>query len=210
MATNQQKGTTGVINSTMKYPAYYDEIEHIVLRDELSNFLGSSEEGIIDISYLDIVKMAGHSCVLVSSTYLMALKGLKKLYGSDLPKRGEIKVELREAFDEGNTGAAAQVLSNITGATTDTGFRGIQGKYNRRGLLFYGADIKSNIRLTRLDTYESAEVSYTPSKVVNSGAIMQSALGPEATEESRKQFPLRWQEMVKSIFDNADRLISLV
>jgi hypothetical protein len=191
----------------MEYPAYYNEVDHIILRDELSKFLGSSEEGIIDISYLDIVKMAGHSCVLVSGTYLMALKGLQKLYGTELPRRGEIKVEIRESLQEGNTGAAAQVLSNITGATAEYGFGGINGKYIRRGLLFYGADIRSNVRFTRLDTNESVEVSYTPSKVVNSGAVMQSALGPDATEESKKQFPVKWQAMVKTIFDNADTVV---
>jgi hypothetical protein len=192
----------------MEYPDFFNEVEHIILKDELSRFLGSSEEGIIDIYYLDIVKMAGHSCVLVSGTYLMALKGLKKLYGTELPRRGEIRVELRESLQVGNTGAAAQVLSNITGATADSGFRGINGKYDRRGLLFYGAEISSNVRFTRLDIFESVEVSYEPSKVVNSGAVMQMALGPDATEESKKLFPKKWQEMVKTIFDNADSVIS--
>lgn len=191
----------------MEYPDFYNEIEHIVLKDKLSKFLGSTGEGIIDISYLDIVKMAGHSCVLVSGTYLMALKGLQRLYGAELPIRGEIKVELRDYLQDGNTGASAQVLSNITGATTDTGFKGINGKYNRHGLLFYGADIKSNVRFTRLDTNASVEVNYMPNKVVNPGNIMQSALGPDATEESRKDFPMRWQEMIRTIFQNADKVI---
>lgn len=193
----------------MVYPEFYNEVEHIILKDELSKFLGSSEEGIIDISYLDIVKMAGHSCALVSGSYLMALKGLQELFGTELPKRGEIKVELRESLNDGNTGVSAQVLSNITGATTDTGFNGINGKYNRRGLLFYGADIRSNVRFTRLDTNNSVEVSYMPMKVVQPGDIMQSALGPGATEESKRNFPKQWQEMVKTIFDNADKVIEL-
>jgi hypothetical protein len=193
----------------MEYPDFYNEVEHIILKDELSKFLGSSEEGIIDISYLDIVKMAGHSCALVSGSYLMALKGLQELYGTELPERGGIKVELRESPDEGNTGVSAQVFSNITGATSDTGFNGIQGKYNRRGLLFYGADIQSNVRFTRLDTNKSVEVNYMPKKVVNPGDIMQSVFGPDATEESKKAFPGLWQEMVKTIFDNADLVIEI-
>ena len=113
----------------MEYPKYYNDVEHIILKDELSSFLGSSNEGIIDISYLDIVKMAGHSCVLVSGTYLMTLKGLKKLYGAELPRRGEIRVELRESLQDGNTGAAAQVLSNITGPT----LRSVQKAHSSRG-----------------------------------------------------------------------------
>jgi len=193
----------------MKYPNYYDNIEHIVLQDDLSKFLGASEEGIIDISYLDIVKMAGHSCATVAGAYLMALKGLQGLYGTELPRRGEIKVELRESLSDGNTGVVAQLLSNITGATVDTGFVGIHARFNRRGLLFFGADMESNVRFTRLDTNKSVEVSYLPGRVVNSGEIMQSAVGPDATEESKRTFPKRWQEMVKTIIDNADRVIEL-
>ncbi len=193
----------------MKYPDYYDNIEHIVLQDDLSKFLGASEEGIIDISYLDIVKMAGHSCATVSGAYLMALKGLQELYGRELPRRGEIKVGLRETLSDGNAGVLAQVLSNITGATADTGFSGIHPRFNRRGLLFFGTEMGSNVRFTRLDTNKSLEVSYLPGRVVNSGEIMQSAVGPDATEESKRAFPKRWQEMVKTIIDNADRVIEL-
>jgi len=193
----------------MEYPDFYKKIEHIVLKDNLSSFLGSTGEGIIDFSYLDIVKMAGHSCVLVSGTYLMALKGLRRLYGTETPVRGEIKVEMRGSLEEGNTGASARVLSNITGATSNSGFRGINGQYNRRGLLVYGADIPYKVRFTRLDTHKSVDVNYIPEKVVNPGPIMQSAIGPEATEESRKSFPLRWQEMIRSIFLHADEVIDV-
>ena len=193
----------------MKYPKFYDKIEPITLKDELSAFLGSSEEGIIDISYLDIVKMAGHSCATVAGIYLMAKKGLKELFGSELPKRGEIKVELQASLEEGNTGVFGQVFSNITGATTNTGFTGVNGKYNRRNLLFYNTDIQSVVRFTRLDTNKSVEVNYNPKKVVIPGEIMQSAIGPNATEESKKTFPKRWQEMVATIFENADKVIEV-
>jgi hypothetical protein len=91
----------------------------------------------------------------------------------------------------------------------DTGFVGIDAIFNRRGLLFYGADIQANLRLTRLDTNRSVEVSYMPGRVVNSGEIMQSAVGPGATEESKLSFPKRWQEMVKTIFDSSDTVIEL-
>ena len=101
------------------------------------------------------------------------------------------------------------MLSNITGATVDTGFVGIHARFNRRGLLFFGADIQSNVRFTRTDTEQSVEVSYMPGRVVSSGEIMQSALGPDATEESIKSFQLKWQEMIRSIFKNADKVIDV-
>ncbi len=193
----------------MNYPDFFDKTEHITLKDDLGAFLGTTDDGIIDISYLEITKMAGHSCATVSGAYLMALKGLKALYGDDIPVRGEIKVELRETLADGNTGVVGCVLSNITGATSDFGFGGIQGKFNRRGLLFYGADIELNVRFTRLDSDKSVEVGYSPQKVIQPRDILMSAIGPEATEESKKAFPKRWQEMVKIIFDNADSVIEI-
>ena len=194
----------------MQYPDFFDQIEHIILQDGLSATLGSTENGIIDISYLEVVKMAGHSCAVVSGAYLMTLIGLKELYKEETPKRGEIKVELREQLGNGNTGVFGQVYSNITGATTNTGFGGLGGNFNRRNLMFYGKEMQGNVRFTRLDTGKSVEVSYNPGLVVTPGDIMQSAFGPEATEESRKLFPKRWQEMVKTIFDNADEVVKTI
>jgi len=194
----------------MQYPDFFDQIEHIILQDGLSATLGSTENGIIDISYLEVVKMAGHSCAVVSGAYLMTLIGLKELYNEETPKRGEIKVELREQLGNGNTGVFGQVYSNITGATTNTGFGGLGGNFNRRNLMFYGKEMQGNVRFTRLDTGKSVEVSYNPGIVVTPGDIMQSAFGPEATEESRKLFPKRWQEMVKTIFDNADEVVKTI
>ncbi len=139
----------------------------------------------------------------------MAQKGLKALYRDEMPIRGEIKVELKGTLSD-NTGVTSQVLSNITGATTDTGFLGLpQGKFNRRNLMFFGADIPATVRFTRLDNGKSIDVGYLPGKAVNPREILMSAIGPDATEESKRTFPVRWQEMVKTIFDNADKVINI-
>ncbi len=193
----------------MNYPKFFDSIEHIILKDELSEFLGSTENGIIDISYLEIVKMAGHSCAVVAGAYLMALKGLKALYGEEIPVRGEIKVELKGTLSD-NTGVTLQVLSNITGATVDTGFLGLPGgRFNRRNLITLGADIPYTARFTRIDTGKYVDVNYSPGKVVSPKEILMSAIGPHATPESKKSFPERWQKMVETIFDNMDKVITI-
>ncbi len=195
----------------MEYKAFFDEIEQIKLQDELAKFLGVNSDGIIEISYIDIVKTAGHSCGTVAGAYLTAEMGFKALFGEKVPKRGEIKVELKRKPEEDNAGVVGCVLSNITGATTDYGFGGIPGgKFNRRNLLFYGADIESDVRLTRLDTGASVEVNYRPGKVVNPMQILMSAIGENATEEDKASFPTRFQEMVKKIFDNKELVIEIV
>ena len=73
----------------MDYPKFFNEIETIKLKDELSDFLGTFKDGIVEFSYLDVVKSAGHSCPTVAGAYLMAREGLKALYEDEIPKRGE-------------------------------------------------------------------------------------------------------------------------
>ena len=40
----------------MQYPKFFDAIEKITLKDDLSDFLGTFEDGIVEFSYLDVVK----------------------------------------------------------------------------------------------------------------------------------------------------------
>lgn len=174
----------------MKYPHFFDEIEKIVLQDDLALALGTFENGIVEFSYLDVVKSAGHSCPTLSGAYLCTLVGLKTLYPNSLPKRGEIKVELPNDITEGVTGVIGAVMANITGATTNYGFKGLSGKFARTNLLFYGAKINSNVRFTRTDTNKSVELFYNPS-ILNSTKTA-------------------WQERVAEIFENIDKVIKIV
>jgi len=195
----------------MEYRTFFDEIETIVVEDELAKFLGVNEDGVIEFSYADIVKTAGHSCGTVAGAYLIAQEGLRALYKDTFPKRGEIKVELKKAPRDDNAGVVAAVISTITGATESYGFGGIPGgKFNRRDLLFFEADIDSAVRLTRLDTGESVGINYMPKKVVDPMAILMSVISPNATEEDKESFPDRFQEMVQTVFANRDKVIEIV
>ncbi|WP_457606076.1 hypothetical protein [Nitratifractor sp.] len=140
----------------------------------------------------------------------MAREGLKALYPEELPRRGEIRVALKDHPREKNAGVVGCVLSIITGATADYGFGGIPGgKFNRRDLLFFGAEIEEDLRLTRLDTGESVGVNYRPNIVVDPMSILMSAIAPDATPEDVASFPDRFQEMVRSVFEHADEVIEL-
>jgi len=194
----------------MKYLAFFDDIEKIILKDELAQFLGVNEDGIIEFGYPDVVKTAGHSCGTVAGAYITALHGLKALYGDEIPKRGEIKVELKKSPTQDNAGVVGCVLSNLTGATTDYGFGGIPtGKFNRRNLLFYNAPIDTDVRFTRLDTLQEVNVNYKPEKIVNPMAILMSAIKPDAAKEDIESFPVRFQEMVKTVLENADKVLEI-
>lgn len=196
----------------MKYPEYFDEIEPLILKDDLADFLGASENGILEFNYIDIVQMAGHSCAVVAGAYLMTQMALKALYGQELPRRGQIKVELRKNPETDNTGVTGSVMGNITGAAFGSlGFSGLQhGRFSRRNLLVFGVEMDTDVRFTRLDTGASVKLNYRPGKVIDPKPVLMMAIGQQATEESRAAFPKRWQEMVKSIFDHAGEVIEVI
>ncbi len=193
----------------MKFPDYYKNIDPITLRDELAMFLGAPADGTYNIYYEDIVKMAGHSCVTVAGAYIMAHEGLKALYKEEVPTRGNIKVELRDKAEEGSIGVSGSVFTNITGAAGSIGFHGINGKYSRRNLLSFNANIEGFVRFTRVDNGDSVEVSYNPANAVQPGKIMMSAIGPQATDETKKTFSKRWEQMIGVLFENIDKVIEI-
>ena len=192
----------------MTLPAFFDAAPHIQVQDPLAQFLGGAEDGVLEYSYLDVVKLAGHSCPTVATTFLMARKALAHLYPDALPRRGEIKVEMRDPADEGVTGVIASVLGMITGAAGGTGFKGIGGRFGRKDLLVFGAPITEEVRFTRLDTGASVEASAHP-EVAPSYSSMHPSLGqallPDVTAAQLQSFGVSWQARVRElVVDLAD------
>ncbi len=199
----------------MNYPSFFDRVEPISLQDPLSNFLGAFVDGKLDITYLDCVKLAGHSCPTVAGAYLMALKGLESLYPDTLPQRGFVKVEMRDGETHAVTGVVCNVIAFIAGAGGAGGFKGLQGKLSRNNLISYDAAITREVRLTRIDTGASVEIDYDPSSVPPS-AEMQPLMGKmmqqKASDEERKAFGILWQERVEKILlgkENWNTIITL-
>jgi hypothetical protein len=195
----------------MNYPDFFNTLPTIKLQDPLSAFLGTFENGFVEFSYLDIVKSAGHSCPTVTGAYLSTLKGLEALYGEETPQRGSIKVEIKDDVANGVTGVISNVITQITGATEISGFKGINGNFARHNLMEFNADIPSAIKFTRLDNNQSVEVNYDPSSVAGNpkqqelmGKIMQGT----ATQEEKKEFGELWQDRVKRIFDSVENVIT--
>ncbi len=195
----------------MKYPAFFDDVENITVQDDLAKFLGVNEDGIMEISYLDVVKSSGHSCATVAGAYLIALEGLKALYENEIPQRGKIKVELKRKPTEDNAGVVACVLSNITGATSDFGFGGLPtGQFNRRDRLFFDVDMDFDVRMTRLDNMKSVGLNYEPHRVANPEKLVKSVISPTTTEEEKQKFPHEFQEMVRKILESGEKVVDVV
>ena len=117
----------------MNHPAFFDAVPTIRLRDPLAEFLGATTDGVLEYGYLDAVKLAGHSCPTVASAYWMTYRALRALYPDSLPERGNIRVEFSKAFAEGTTGVIANIVGLLTGAAGEGGFKGIGGRFDRRG-----------------------------------------------------------------------------
>ena len=196
----------------MKYPDFFNIIETITLQDELSDFLGTFENGIVEFSYLDIVKSAGHSCPTVAGAYLMAQAGLKALYNDVLPKRGEIFVSFKEDSLDGVAGIIANVFTQITGATQQIGFKGIGGKFIRHDLMKFNDNISSSVKLQRLDTGKKVEVIYN-ANIINANTLqsqlMEKILKETATHDDKILFGKIWQERVAEIFQNKEKVITI-
>ena len=197
----------------MNYPDFFNKIETIKLEDDLSNFLGTFENGLVEFTYLDVVKSAGHSCPTVAGAYIMTLEGLKALYGKDeIAKRGDIFVSFKEDSKDGVAGVIANVVTQITGATESTGFKGIGGKFERLGLMQFNDNISSSMKLQRLDNGEEIEVIYNPNSIPGNPLqqeLMQKIMQGVATDNDKKAFGKLWQQRVEDVFNNINKVITI-
>ncbi len=197
----------------MKYPPFFDRVESIRLYDPLAEFLGSFEKGEIEIRYVDIVKFAGHSCPTVAGAYLITQEALKALYPDSLPVRGEIKVSFKEQPHEGVAGVIAHIVSNITGATEQTGFKGLNGKFSRVDLMEFGSGIDTSAKFERIDTQKCVSITYNPQGVSadpNMQPLMQKCMQGVATPQEREQFGELWQKRVEEILCHREAYPDLI
>ena len=189
-------------------PAFFAQAPRIRLRDPLADFLGAAREGVLEYGYADAVRLAGHSCPTVASAYLMTRAALAALYPDALPERGGVRVELRQAAQEGVAGVIANVVSLLTGATVDTGFKGLGGRFDRRGLLAFEAAVDGQLRFTRLDTGRSVTVSAQLARVPADpamGDLLPLCVAGRASAQQQALFQTLWQDRVRRmLLEHAD------
>jgi hypothetical protein len=197
----------------MNYPDFFDSIAPIQLADPLAQQLGAVSDGLFTYTYLDMVKLAGHSCPTVAGAWIMCDLGLKKLHGETTPVRGNIKIEMRGALDEGVEGVIAQSIGLITGAANAGGFKGLGPRFARNNRLFFSADIDGDVRLTRLDTEAAVTMNYDPSSVPfhpRVRPLMQKVAQGTLTDDEKAFFATEWQNRVKKILTTPEQWEKLV
>ena len=163
-------------------PDFFERVRPIRMRDPLAQFLGAPRDGGMEYSYLDAVKLTGHSCPTVAGAYQATAEALTELYPGELPERGAIRVELRGAAGEG-------------------GFKGIAGRFARQGLLAFHAPISKDLRFTRVDTGAAVDIDLpaAPAMSAELRDALRKALSPVSSSADRAQFAQGWQARVEAL-----------
>lgn len=151
--------------SSERFPAFFDQVPRLVVRDPLAEFLGAAEGGVLEYGYADAVRLAGHSCPTVASAYALAHHALTRLFPGELPVRGMVQVSFQHPLDEGVTGVIAAVLGLLSGSAQDGGFKGIAGRFVRRNLQHFGEHQPLALRFVRSDSGATVHAAAELSKV---------------------------------------------
>lgn len=194
----------------MSFPDFFDLAPSIRLYDPLAAFLGACDDGVFEYRYVDAVRLAGHSCPTVAGAYLMARAAVNALYPQETAQRGAISIHMPTPLSEGTTGVVAQVLTLVTGAAADNGFKGIGGRFARNHLLDYMAidDSPEAVVFLRNDTgtriiveLNTGPVPVEPSLPELIGPAMQGT----ATAGQLAEFRRAWQARVQRLLlEHAD------
>ncbi|WP_374486371.1 hypothetical protein [Zoogloea sp.] len=186
----------------MSYPSFFDEVPPLRMRDPLAAFLGATEGGVIEYRYIDAVRLAGHSCPTVASAYRLTGLALAALYGGEVPERGGVHVSFRDSRTAGVTGVIANVVSLLTGATVDTGFKGLAGRFDRRDLLAFDAEQPLDLRFRRVDSGAAVDVMSTLREVPANPRmmpLMHLCLAGQASTDEVQEFRRLWQDRVRRV-----------
>ncbi|MBW7903929.1 MAG: hypothetical protein H3C26_20885 [Rhodocyclaceae bacterium] len=200
----------------MGFPAFFDAVPGIVLRDPLAELLGAADGGLIEYRYADAVRLAGHSCPTVAGAWLLTARALRALYGDAIPERGGIRVDFGEPLESGVAGVVAGIAGLLTGAAGGGGFKGLGGRHARRNLLQFDVAEVDGIRFGRLDGQGAVVVALDLSPVPGDprmGELLPLVLQGAAGAEERTRFGELWQERVRRILvDHHDdpRLTTIV
>jgi hypothetical protein len=197
------------------FPAFFDAVPAITLRDPLAEILGAAEGGLIEYRFADAVRLAGHSCPTVAGAWLMTTRALRALYGDAVPERGGLMVTFGDTLAGGVTGVIASVATLLTGATGVGGFKGLGGRFSRRDLLSFDAADVADIRFTRRDTGVTVQVSLDLSPVPGDsrmGMLLPVLLSGSASKDEARLFGELWQDRVRRIlidFHDDPRLVQI-
>ncbi len=200
------------------FTEFLKEVKPIGFREPLAETLGAFQEDgvVIDYTFIDAVKMAGHACPTVAGAYLVCQKALEKLYPHETPVRGEIAVTVFGEADDGVYGVMGQVFSFLTGAAPLSGFKGLGYKFKRKDLLKFHPQKPDpeamSFEFKRLDNNKAVLVKFYPGRIPfpedkgkRLGQLMERVIWEAAKDDEIKEFRSLWSAKVRTIIlENKD------
>ena len=185
----------------MNFPDFYLQAPIVHTFDPLAQLLGAADNGLLDYSYADAVRLAGHSCPTVAGAFLSARAAMRTLYPDGPAERGMIEVAMPAPADHGTTGVVAQIMTLLTGAAAENGFHGLAGRYARNGLLsFAGRPESDAVGFRRRDTGERIAVELDIALVPGDPQmrpLLMAILQDSASDAQRQEFARIWQDRVR-------------
>jgi len=188
------------------------DVEPIRFREPFAETLGvfKKENAVLEYTFIDVVKLAGHACPTTAGAYLCCQEAIKKLYPNDIPVRGEISITAYGEPDEGVYGVISQVFTLLTGAAPASGFRGLGHKFKRKDLLKFSQK-KINpgalcFKFQRLENKKKVTVSFYPHKVPfpkgkakRLGELLEKVVWEAAKKNEIREFQDLWMGKVRDM-----------
>lgn len=191
---------------------FFHHVSPIRMRDPLATLLGAfhDDNDIMEYRFSDVVKMAGHGCPTVSMAFLATKQAIAALYPDGIGVRGGMTVLIHGERDDGVYGVMSQVISYITGACPESGFKGLGGLFRRNNLLQFGVKQNDNeIRFDFIheDTKKLAIVklfpgslpALPPESMRRMSELLSKNVWDAANDRERIEFRNLWMERVELI-----------
>lgn len=191
---------------------FLGKVEPIRFREPFAETLGVFKEtdAVLEYTFIDVVKMAGHACPTTAGAYLCCQEALKKLYPDELPVRGDISITVYGEADEGVYGVISQVFSFLTGAAPATGFRGLGHKFRRKDLLKFHPEKMDPQALCfefrRVNNGKAVLVKFFPGRIPfdevkakRLGALLEKVIWEAAKEDEQREFQDLWIGKVRDM-----------
>ncbi|MBM3708485.1 MAG: hypothetical protein FJW69_09185 [Actinobacteria bacterium] len=194
------------------------DVKAIKVKELLAETLGAFKvkDAVLDYTFIDTIKMAGHVCPTVASAYVCCQEALKVLYPDGIPVRGEIEVLIYGEPDEGSYGVIGQVFSFLTGAAPETGFKGLGHKFKRKNLLKYSSEKIDPealaFKFTRIDNRKSVTAKLFPGRFPydqeaeqSVGKLLEKIIWEAASDEEKENFKSLWiKKIINIVVDKKD------
>lgn len=196
---------------------FIENVEPVKLREPFAETLGAFnvKDAVLEYTFAETVKMAGHICPTVTAAYMGCAAALKALYPGETPVRGDISITVYGEPDEGVYGVMGQVFTFLTGAAPLSGFRGIFHKFKRKDLLRFTREKPSpealSFKFGRTDTDGAvmlelypARVPFPPEKAARMSNLMEKVIWDAADDAEAGELKQLWGEKVRGMLEGGE------